>query len=403
MKNLLFIIFFSTTFLFIDSFYIDLKKNNDDEMRFIYISYLEYLSNFKGNSVSINKTKINKMIDNISINRFNTIFLQVSPFSDAIYNSEIFPYSYTLTGEEGKNPGFDYLEYFIKQAHYKKINVHAWINPYRISSKNDLSILAKDNPAKNFINTENIGISEKGIYYDPSSEEVKNLLENQVLELIKNYDLDGIHFDDYFYVDYKIDDFEYNDYISKGNNLTIKEYRLMHTNDLIKRISELIKKNGKNIIFSISPDGNINNNYNYHYADVKKWIKDEMIDIIMPQLYYGFNNQYSPFEKTYNNWYKIIVENNSKVKMIPVLAFYKVGTIDNNAGLGKEEWLKNGIIERQIKFLINQPYYDGYGLFRYDFVFNDNLINNNELINIRKLCKWIKIVIKIIEKNFLLC
>jgi len=387
MKNLLFIIFFSTTFLFIDSFYIDLKKNNDDEMRFIYISYLEYLSNFKGNSVSINKTKINKMIDNISINRFNTIFLQVSPFSDAIYNSEIFPYSYTLTGEEGKNPGFDYLEYFIKQAHYKKINVHAWINPYRISSKNDLSILAKDNPAKNFINTENIGISEKGIYYDPSSEEVKNLLENQVLELIKNYDLDGIHFDDYFYVDYKIDDFEYNDYISKGNNLTIKEYRLMHTNDLIKRISELIKKNGKNIIFSISPDGNINNNYNYHYADVKKWIKDEMIDIIMPQLYYGFNNQYSPFEKTYNNWYKIIVENNSKVKMIPVLAFYKVGTIDNNAGLGKEEWLKNGIIERQIKFLINQPYYDGYGLFRYDFVFNDNLINNNELINIRKLCK----------------
>lgn len=392
MKNFLIIIIFSILFLFIDSLYLDtqLVKEKDDEIRFIYISYLEYLNNFKGNSVSINKSKIDKMIDNISINKFNAIFLQVSPFSDAIYNSNIFPYSYTLTGIEGKNPGFDYLEYFIKKAHSKKINVHAWINPYRVSSKNDVSLLDKSNPAIKFINTENIGISEKGIYYDPSSQDVKKLIKNQALELIKKYNIDGIHFDDYFYVDYNIDKKEYDEYISSGNNVTLSEFRLMHTNDLIEQINNLIKKTNKKIIFSISPDGNINNNYNYHYADIRKWIEDEMIDIIMPQLYYGFDNQYLPFEKAYDNWYQIIIEKDSNVKMIPVLAFYKVGFLDNNAGSGKEEWLKNGIIEKQIKFLMNKDGYMGYGLFRYDFLFNDdvsNFIGTKELSNIRNLCK----------------
>ena len=392
MKNFFIIIIFSTLFLFIDTLYLDtrLKNDKDDEIRFIYISYLEYLNNFKGNSVSINKSKIDKMIDNISINKFNAIFLQASPFSDAIYDSTIFPYSYTLTGAEGKNPGFDYLEYFIKKAHSKKIKIHAWINPYRISSKNDVSLLDKRNPAIEFIDTENIGISEKGIYYDPSSQDVKTLIKNQVLELIKKYNIDGIHFDDYFYVDYNIDKKEYEEYVSSGNNITLSEFRLMHTNDLIKQVSDLIKKNNKNIIFSISPDGNINNNYNYHYADIRKWIEDEMIDIIMPQLYYGFDNQYLSFEEAYNNWQKIIVEKDSNVKMIPVLAFYKVGFLDNNAGTGKEEWLKNGIIEKQIKFLMNKYDYIGYGLFRYDFLFNDDVSNSvgiRELSNIRNLCK----------------
>lgn len=391
MKNFLLIIIFSILFLFIDSFYLDTKSLNEDtEMRFIYISYLEYLNNFKGNSTSINKNKIDKMIDNISINKFNTIFLQVSPFSDAIYHSNIFPYSYTLTGKEGKNPGFDYLEYFIKKAHHKKINIHAWINPYRVSMDNNFSNISETNPVNKFINTENVGISEKGIYYDPSSELVKKLIENQVLELIRNYDLDGIHFDDYFYVDYKIDENEYKDYLAKGNNITISEFRLLHTTDLIKRIGNLIKKVDNEIIFSISPDGNINNNYKYHYADVKKWIDDELIDVIMPQLYYGFNNQYLPFEKAYNDWNSLIIRNNSKVKLIPVLAFYKVGFMDNDAGSGKNEWLENGTIEQQIKVLINKNSYYGYGLFRYDFLFNKSVyssISYQELINIRNLCK----------------
>ena len=85
----------------------NIKKNIDTEIRAIYISYLEYLSYFNGNSKTINQTKIDKMIDIIKEKDINTIILHVSPFSDSIYKSSIFPYSYTLTGKEGKNPGFD--------------------------------------------------------------------------------------------------------------------------------------------------------------------------------------------------------------------------------------------------------------------------------------------------------
>lgn len=391
MKKSFLVITFVSIFLIVDSFYVDISTPyQEEEMRFVYISYLEYLSNFRGNSVKINQSKIDKMIDNIAFYKFNTIFLQVSPFSDAIYNSKLFPYSYTLTGVEGKNPGFDYLEYFIKKARRQKIKVHAWINPYRISSQGNIETVSLNNPAKKYINTENIGVSNGGIYYDPTSEEVKQLLEKQVVELIKNYDIAGIHFDDYFYMDNSIDKVEYENYLKNGHKISLADFRLMHTNDLIERIGTLIKKVKSNIIFSIAPDGNLNNNYQYHYADVKTWIEKEYIDIIIPQLYYGFENQYLPFEKAYNSWNEIIEKTNSKVKLIPALAFYKVGSVDNEAGSGKNEWLAGGIIEKQVLSLREKTNYSGFGVFRYDFLFNKDAVNKmsqKELTNIRNLCK----------------
>ena len=344
-----------------------LKKESDNsEMRIIYISYLEYLKYFNGKSKVINQTMIDKMIDNISELNFNNIMLHVSPFSDSIYESKLFPYSYTLTGVEGKNPGFDYLNYFIKKAHSNNIKVHAWINPYRVSFNNNINSLSDKNPAKELVNTSNIMIDKNGIYYNPASNIVKNLIVRQVEEIINNYDVDGIHFDDYFYIQNDIDYLEYTNYKNNGGEKTLKEFRLDNTNDLIKKVYKTIKKKNKDLLFSIAPDGNINNNYLYHFADVKTWLKDsEYIDIIMPQIYYGFNNQYSPFEKILNNWLDMR-ENN--VSIVPVLASYKVDNIDNDAGLGKNEWVDdNKIIDKQIK-VIQKKNLAGYALFRYDFV-----------------------------------
>ena len=170
--------------------------NNYQEIKAIYISYLEYYDHFYGNSKIVNQAKIDKMIDNIKSIGFNTIFLQVSPFSDSIYESKLFPYSLTLTGKEGKNPGFDYLDYFLKKAHQNKMSLHAWINPYRISFDNNTDSLSSNNPAIKLLNTSNLKIDIKGIYYNPASEIVKNLIVNEVLEIINNYDVDGICFDD---------------------------------------------------------------------------------------------------------------------------------------------------------------------------------------------------------------
>ena len=392
MKKTLVVFLITITFLIGNTYVISKKEynmeNNDEEIRGIYISYLEYLSYFQNNNIDVNKSYINKMLDQIRDNKFNNIFLHVSPFSDSIYKSNIFPYSYTLTGTEGKDPGMDYLDYFIKESHLRNIKVHAWINPYRISNTTDINKLSSNNPAITFLKTGDAKITKTGIYYNPSSSKVIDLLIKQIYEIITNYDVDGIHLDDYFYEDLEIDLENYQRYFL-NNNISLEEYRYNIINTTIKTIYKLIKDYNKNIIFSIAPDGNIENNYQLHFADVKKWLKENnFIDIIMPQVYYGFNNDLKPFEKTINEWNNLITNN---VKIVPVLAFYKVGLEDTYAGNGKYEWVNNkDIIAEQIIYSKTLNHYQGFTLFRYEYLFNENLFNNNtkeELNNVLNLTK----------------
>ena len=363
-------------------------KIDDDKIRGVYISYLEYFENFYGGSATVNKSKIDRMIDNLKEDGFNTIFLHVSPFSDSIYESKIFPYSYTLTGKEGKNPGFDYLDYFIKKAHLKNIKLHAWINPYRVSFDNNEKNISDSNPAYQLLNSTSLKIDKQGIYYNPASEIVKNLILRQVEEIINKYDVDGIHFDDYFYIQNDVDNYEYEIYKSNGGELSLKEFRLQNTNDLIKRVYETIKKKNESILFSIAPDGNINNNYLYHYADVKTWLTTTgYIDIIMPQIYYGFNNEYLPFNKCLDGWLKL---NNINVNVVPVLAFYKIGDVDNDAGSGKNEWINdNDIILRQVE-KISEYNLDCYALFRYDYMYNSVKLKEKSVKEMENLQKFNK-------------
>ena len=392
MKKTLVVFLITITFLIGNTYVISKKEynmeNNDEEIRGIYISYLEYLSYFQNNNIDVNKSYINKMLDQIRDNKFNNIFLHVSPFSDSIYKSNIFPYSYTLTGTEGKDPGMDYLDYFIKESHLRNIKVHAWINPYRISNTTDINKLSSNNPAITFLKTGDAKITKTGIYYNPSSSKVIDLLIKQIYEIITNYEVDGIHLDDYFYEDLEIDLENYQRYFL-NNNISLEEYRYNIINTTIKTIYKIIKDYNKNIIFSIAPDGNIENNYQLHFADVKKWLKENnYIDIIMPQVYYGFNNDLKPFEKTINEWNNLITNN---VKIVPVLAFYKVGLEDTYAGNGKYEWVNNkDIIAKQIIYSKTLNHYQGFTLFRYEYLFNENLFNNNtkkELNNVLNLTK----------------
>ncbi len=392
MKKTLVVFLITITFLIGNTYVISKKEynidNNNEEIRGIYISYLEYLSYFQNNNIDVNKSYINKMLDQIKDNKFNNIFLHVSPFSDSIYKSNIFPYSYTLTGTEGKDPGMDYLDYFIKESHLRNIKVHAWINPYRISNTTDINKLSNNNPAITFLKTGDAKITKTGIYYNPSSSKVIDLLIKQIYEIITNYEVDGIHLDDYFYEDLEIDLENYQRYFL-NNNISLEEYRYNIINTTIKTIYKLIKDYNKNIIFSIAPDGNIENNYQLHFADVKQWLKENnYVDIIMPQVYYGFNNNLKPFEKTINEWNNLITNN---VKIVPVLAFYKVGLEDTYAGNGKYEWVNNkDIIAKQIIYSKTLNHYQGFTLFRYEYLFNENLFNNNtkeELNNVLNLTK----------------
>ena len=130
------------------------------------------------------------------------------------------------------------------------------------------------------------------------------------------------------------------------------------------------------VVFGISPEGNINNNYDSNYIDTKKILSEEgYVDYIMPQVYFGFLNEVMPFMETVSMWNSLIKVNN--IKLIPALAFYKVGTTDEYAKGGSNEWIENNdIIKKQVLISRNVSNYGGFSLFRYDYLFNDEYLND---------------------------
>ncbi len=341
----------------------------------VFISYIEYKKYLKDKNELDMKKEIDKMINTVKDYNINFIILHVKPFSDAIYESKIFPSSSSIVSEEGDKLPFDVLDYFIKKAHKNNIQIHAWINPYRISNYTDTSKISITNPAYKWLNTNNVKvIQDKGIYYNPASSEVQELIISGVAELVENYDIDGIHMDDYFYPDDTIDLENYEQF---KNTISLSDYRLSNTNKLVKSIYTTIKKIKPNVVFGISPEGNIENNYKNNYADVKTWITNEgYIDYIMPQLYYGFSNETQPFIPVINKWKDLITID---IDFMPALALYKVGIVDEYAKSGKEEWINDkDVITKQIKIINNMEKAAGYSLFRYSYLIeknNDNLIN----------------------------
>ncbi len=360
----------------------NLKENEKEtpEKRAIFISYIELGNNLRGKSTKEMKNTINEMLDNTKDFGFNMLILQVRSFSDAIYKSNIFPSSRSVVNNEGDELPFDLLKYFIKKAHQKGFELHAWVNPYRISSGTDPSIISKDNPAYSLLNTSSVKIiPSKGIYYNPASSKVEALILNGIEELITNYNIDGIHFDDYFYpASEDIDKDEYEKALSLDNSLTLQEFRLNTITSLIKETYDLIKSHDKNILFGISPDGNIDNNYNSNYVDTKLFCsKKGYLDYIMPQVYYGFLNSTKPFEETIKSWNNLITNN---IDLIPALAFYKTGNVDQYAKEGSNEWIEyNNIIAREVMLSRDLSNYKGFAIFRYDSLFGTNLTTNSFL------------------------
>lgn len=372
---LLFIIY-----LLVPSATTNTKKEEREEKRAVFISYIELGNYLRGKDEETIKNAIDDMLDNVKNFDFNMVILQVRSFSDAIYPSSIFPSSRSVVNNEGDELPFDILKYFIKKAHQKDLELHAWINPYRISNDTDTSIISKENPAYKLLNTSSVKVIDNvGIYYNPASSEVESLILEGVEEIIKNYDVDGIHFDDYFYPKSNdIDSTDYEKAYKDNNSLTLQEYRLNTISSLIRKTYKLIKSYDKSLVFGISPDGNIDNNYNSNYVDTRKFCTEEgYLDYIMPQVYYGFLNSTKPFEDTVKSWNNLITND---IDLIPALAFYKTGNIDEFAKEGVNEWVEyNNVIAREVMLSRELSNYSGFALFRYDSIFGNNLTETSFL------------------------
>ena len=322
------------------------EKTYQNEKRAIFISYIELQKYLKDKEEQIAKENIVKIINSLDEYKFNFILLQVRTFSDAIYESDYYPWSKTISSSEGIAYSFDVLDYFIKKAHEKNIELHAWINPYRIRTTNNIDDISSKNPAYKLLNTNDVDISDKGIYYNPASSTVQKLILDGVEEILKKYKVDGIHYDDYFYPNLEIDSKNYEEYLKTNKEITKDEYHLLMVNTLVKETYKLTKK--YDVSFGISPEGNIGNNYSKNQADVYTWgSSDEYVDYLMPQIYYGFENENAPFYEVLNSWNDLVKTSN--VKIIPALAFYKINQKDIYAKSGENEWIENDdIIYRQI-------------------------------------------------------
>lgn len=205
-------------------------------------------------SVSELKYQIDEILNNVEEWGFNSIFLQVSPCADALYASEIYPWSVYLTGKQGRMPDseFDPLDYWVEEAHKRGLGLHAWINPFRITREiSEWEGLASNSPAR--IHPDWVIRYNDNYYFDPGLPQVRHLLVDVVMEIVHNYAVDGIHLDDYFYPGREFDDaVSYADY---GKDFTeIGDWRRNNINQLIYDISASLHNYDPEIIFGVAPN-----------------------------------------------------------------------------------------------------------------------------------------------------
>ncbi len=250
---------------------------------------------------------------------FNAAILQIRPQADALYKSEIEPWSYFLTGKQGEAPSpyYDPLTFWIEAAHDRGIELHVWLNPYRAHS-----LVGGEESAKSIVKARPelvVQLKDGQYWMDPSLKAVQDQSAAVVKDLVKRYDIDGVHFDDYFYpydsynggADFP-DDLSWNDYVKNGGKLIRADWRRASVNTFIKRVYKEIKSIKKHVKFGLSPFGiwrpgypeSIEgyDQYDKLYADAKLWLNKGWIDYFTPQLYWKVNQIPQSFPVLLNWW-----------------------------------------------------------------------------------------------------
>lgn len=353
----------------VNVFSVKQNTHNNEEMRGVWVSYMELtMENEKDKSQKRFTEKFEEIAENCKNLGYNTLVVQVRPFCDALYKSDYFPWSHILTGEQGKNPNYDPLKIICDVCREKKLNIHAWINPYRISTQNSPSELSENNP---YVKDSSVGFkTQSGTYLDPSNENARRLIIDGIEEIVSNYDIDAIQFDDYFYpADMgSEDDTQYKEYINgcENESMTLEEWRKANVNLLISEVYLRIHSIKNNVEFGISPQGNINNNDKL-FADVQLWCTTKgYIDYICPQIYFSLDNPALTFEDSLQSWCELDFASN--VNLYVGLAGYKAGTDDDEG-----TWLNDdNILAQEYNIICENEKTNGLMMYSYASLFSDD-------------------------------
>ena len=358
----------------------------DEAMRAVWIAAVYNIDFPSRNNLTAAEmcAELDDIVQNTAAAGLNTIFFQVRPTADALYKSAIFPSSRWLVPEEGDELAIDPLAYLIQAAAEKNIGVHAWLNPYKVtrgSADNpafDLSYMVEDNPLRQY--PQILVYHANGeVFMNPGEPQSQELILQAVEELVENYDLAGIHYDDYFYPDGDFEDGE--TYAKYGAGYaSIEDWRRSNVDTLIKETYDLVKASGKDMLFGVSPSGvwadkasnplgsdtyGGTESYYRHYADSRKWVKEGWVDYLTPQIYWNIGYEPADYAVLANWWQEVAKD--TKVKIYPGLALYKLGdAAQSDAWLDREEILRQIELNRSLG--INGECFYGYSKIKEDYL-----------------------------------
>ena len=333
------------------------------ELRGVWIPYFS-IADGKALAESEFYRRFDEIVSTAKKHGINTLFVHIRSHCDAAYPSEIFPFSPAYR-YGGRDPSYDPLAYMVKKSHDAGLEFHAWINPYRISS--DSAVIPSDSPCKKWEGTRNVIEYGGGVYLNPASAEARSMIIDGVRELAQNYDIDGVHLDDYFYAftESGADEEEYGEYVNsvaKGAGvMTLTQWRCANVSALVSGIYAMVKAIDSEMLFGISPQGSAENDIKLG-ADVYAWCSERgFIDYIAPQIYYNSENEVCPFEQTADEWRSMI--KNDGVSYYVGLALYKAGS-DSDGGTWETS---SDVIASQIEYA-RKAGADGFILYSFDFL-----------------------------------
>lgn len=355
-------------------------------MKAVWVSYIDIQYYLRGENEAGFRNNFSQMCDETINAGCNTMIVQVRPFSDAIYPSNYFPWSTTISSD-GSPLSYDPLDIMVSIAHSKGIKFEAWVNPFRISSSTSKTDKLKSgtyyssNQIK-YNSWKNSGMTHEYTYdgntclgLNPSNANARQLVIDGIKEIVTNYDVDGIVFDDYFYI-WKMD--------NEGSS-SETQARKNNINSLVRGIYSAIKSIDSSVTFGISPAGSLSN-VRYDGADVDTWLSSSgYVDYIAPQLYFSnyyysnYTNGYMDLYQNYlNSWVSI---NKNDTPMYVALALYKCGqSYSQDQGWGNS----TNNLQKQWVAASNAGC-EGYSLFSYRYIFDGKctpeLNNLNNTIN----------------------
>ena len=330
--------------------------------RAVWVSYLEW-QQVDFSTPETFSGDIAVILDNIRNLGATVVLAQVRPFGDALYPSSYYPFSHLCTGQQGRDPGYDPLALLVQAAHDRGLALEAWVNPYRIQA-GLTPALCGASPAK--LHPDWVKYTDTGAYLDPANTAVRQYIADAVGELCANYDVDGIHFDDYFYPTTD-PAFDAADYAASGTALTQDDWRRENVNVLVELCHATARRYG--VRFGAAPAGDPEQNYTLQYSDAARWLRQGTVDYLMPQLYWGQeyikNGDAShSFAQLAAAW--AALPRAAGVKLYAGLGAYRVGAGDgSDAG---SEWFSGHALADQLALLARLGV-QGAGLYRYGSLF----------------------------------